>query len=103
MFVYHLKCVTHSPRALPAKRSFTEEYHLHSLTAHVCSPSLHHAQPQHDQHNPAAAAEEPALQAVAHNDAETKNQNTAAMQATLPAHKNTPCASYAGGVKKYEA
>ena len=23
MFVYHPKCVTHSPRALPAKRSFT--------------------------------------------------------------------------------
>lgn len=52
--------------------------------------SAQNAESKDHQRDPAAAADEPALDAVAKDQPKAKAQATAAMQAIFPAHNITP-------------
>ena len=63
------------------------------------SSSSHNAKTERQKRDSAAAADEPAGNTMPHDQPQSEEQAAAPMQVVFPAHKNTPCLSYAGGVQ----
>jgi hypothetical protein len=53
---------------------------------------------QQNQADSATDAYKSGIDQIANQHSKAEGRNTAAQQVILPAHKNTPCLSYAGGV-----